>query len=192
MTTIADRSAPPGAHYTSLARLFHWTTALFVVTMIPAGIYMTMRAAETSFDATTGLIYDSHKLGGFIVFWIAVARVGYRLASGGLPPEASLTEGQRTASFLVHTALYGLIILVPLTGWLGVSAFPAVSIFGLFELPRLLGTNPDLAKQIFQVHKLMAIALGVLVLVHVGAALYHALVRRDGVFQRMWPAAKRG
>lgn len=172
--------------YSLPARLFHWTTFVFVILMVPAGLYMTNRAALTNFDATTGLIYSAHKLAGFVFFWIAAARVGYRVVNGAPPPDPSLTAAQRRASSIVHSALYVLIISVPLTGWLAVSAMPANNVFGWFDIPRLLGTDVDAAKRLFQIHGNLAVIMSVIVGVHIGAALYH-LVRKDGVFHRMWP-----
>jgi cytochrome b561 len=80
---------------------------------------------------------------------------------------------------------------VPLLGWIGVSLFPALGIpFGL-SLPALTSPNQDMAKTVFLLHKFGAILLGLLVLMHVGAALQHHFIRKDGVLARMMPGLRR-
>ena len=77
-----------------------------------------------------------------------------------------------------------------LTGWLGVSLFPALDIFGLFSLPALTSPDQAAAGRALFAHKLIGFALVAFIVMHVGAALYHHFIRKDGVLRRMLP--KRG
>jgi len=175
--------------YTLLARTLHWLVALLIVLMVPLGLYMVDRGEATNFDATTGLLYDLHKLVGFALLWIVVVRLLVRLRRGAPPPEPTLTRAERAGSAAVHHSLYLLLLVVPLLGWAGVSAFPALRIFDLFNLPAILPANEEIAKRVLDVHGLVAKLLGLLALAHIAAALYHRFVKRDGVFGRMWPGA---
>lgn len=175
------------SRYSRAARWLHWAVAAFVACLIPVGLYMVARGAATNFDGLTDTIYSGHKLLGFLVLWLMVLRLLVRLRRGAPPPVATLTPLERVASEAVHVALYVLLFVVPLLGWAGVSAYPALTVFGLFDLPAILPANETLAGTILNAHKLLALALGLVALAHIAAALRHRLIKRDGVMQRMWP-----
>jgi len=182
-----DELANPAARYSFAARALHWVVAAFVVCLIPLGLYMVARGASTNFDALTGQLYDLHKLAGFTVLWLIVWRTIVRLKRGAPPPVATLTPFERIASTAVHHLIYVLLLIVPVLGWAGISAYPALNIFGWFNLPGILPANEPLANKILGLHGLLAQALGILVLIHIAAALFHRFVKRDGVLRRMWP-----
>lgn len=187
---LADEGAPTAgtsARYSPAARRLHWIVAVLVAGMIPLGLAMVARGEATNFDATTGSLYSLHKLLGFVVLWLVVLRVLVRLRRGAPAPVATLTPFERLASRVVHGALYALLLAVPLLGWAGVSAYPALDVFGLFSLPAILPPDEALANRLFSVHGLLALTLGVLALVHIAAALRHRFIKRDGVLGRMWP-----
>lgn len=179
--------AVAAARYSLAARRLHWIVAVFVVCQIPLGLYMVARGQATNFDAATGSLYGLHKLLGFTVLWFIVLRVLVRLRRGAPPPVATLTPFERIASLTVHYALYVLLLAVPLLGWAGVSAYPALDIFGLFNLPAILPPDEPLANRIFGIHGLLALLLGAVALLHIAAALRHRFLKHDGVMRRMWP-----
>jgi cytochrome b561 len=182
---MADLSG--GQTYSKAARLFHWITAGFVFVMIPVGIYMVERGKATNFDALTNTLYSNHKMFGFILLWIIVARLAYRLLKGAPADEPTLKPWEKTVSHLVHWALYGLLLSVPLLGWIGVSLYPALGIpFGL-NLPALVSPNDKAAGTVFLLHKIGAITLALLALMHIAASLKHHFVSKDNVLRRMMP-----
>jgi len=77
---------------------------------------------------------------------------------------------------------------VPLLGWAGVTAFPALIVFPGLDLPAMpfVPVDEALALRLFQIHGALAITLAVLVLGHIGAALWHLVMKKDGMFGRMW------
>jgi cytochrome b561 len=175
------------AVYAPAARRFHWFTAAFVFALIPVGLYMTYRGKATNFDAFTNTLYSNHKLGGFILLLLVIARLAYRFKNGAPPDEPTLEPWQRFASHLTHWGLYGLLLLVPLLGWTGISLYPALGIHGWFNLPALTSPDQKMAETVFMFHKLSAIALGLGVVAHIGAALFHHVIRKDNVLRRMLP-----
>ncbi|WP_454915217.1 cytochrome b [Xanthobacter sediminis] len=177
----------PAARYSFAARVLHWVVAAFVIGMVPLGLYMVARGEATNFDPLTGQLYDLHKLAGFTVLWLVVLRLFVRVWRGAPAPLATLTPFERIASAAVHHLLYLLLLIVPVLGWAGISAYPALSIFGLFDLPAILPANEPLANRVLGVHDLLAQLLGLLALVHIAAALWHRFIKRDGVLRRMWP-----
>ena len=105
--------------------------------------------------------------------------------------EPTLEGWQRQVAHLTHWGLYLLLIAVPLAGYIGISRFPALEVFGLFTLPALAAPDKDAAATAFLVHAWLAWALLVLLAMHVGAALQHHFIRKDNVLARMWPALLR-
>lgn len=182
--TSPDTEVKP---YSWPARAMHWLVALLVVALFVTGKIMTERGEAGLWDATTNTLYSSHKLIGFILLWVVVLRLAYRLIAGAPPLPASIAPWQVVMSHAVHWALYGLLLVMPILGWIGVSMFGARDIFGLFYLPEIAAVDQETSKVVLGVHGTIAFVVVVLVGVHVAAALYHALILRDGVFQRMWP-----
>jgi cytochrome b561 len=179
--------------YSPVARRFHWWTVAFVAVLAPVGLYMSYRGNTLNqWDATTNALYSGHKLAGLLLLLLVIARLGYRLVHGAPADEPTLEGWQKAASHVTHWTLYGLLILIPILGWLGVSRYPALEIFGRFELPALVAPDKEQAEAIFNLHKLAAYALIALVALHIAAALFHYVVRKDGVLARMLPSlAKR-
>ncbi|MEM1371448.1 MAG: cytochrome b/b6 domain-containing protein, partial [Pseudomonadota bacterium] len=101
--------------------------------------------------------------------------------------ETTLSPVQRFASTAGHWGLYALLIAVPLFGYAATSAFPALNVFGLFNLPALVGPDRSLSQLLFEYHHILAMALCGLIAVHASAALYHHFIRRDMVLVRMLP-----
>ena len=173
--------------YSSLQKGLHWLIALMVLMMIPVGFYMVQRGAATKFDALTNQLYTIHKTFGFVLLWLVALRIVVKIRRGVPAPEASLSRLQVFVAEAVHKALYALLILVPLLGWAGVSAYPATGIlFGLY-LPPILPENPALAEKILALHGYTALTMAGLIAAHFGAAMLHFLILKDGVMRRMLP-----
>lgn len=172
--------------YSAVACTFHWLTVAFVLVQVPIGITMVYRGYTLNiWDDATNQLYSTHKLVGFTLLWLVLARISYRLWHGAPPPEPTLEPWQRRGSTIVHDTLYVLLVVVPILGWIGISLYPALDIFGLFSLPALASPDQDMANVVLEIHKSLAWLLIVLVIGHVGMALFHYFVRKDHVLQRM-------
>ena len=190
--SASTTTAPSGELvYSPAARALHWLTVAAIAIMVPLGLYMVWRGNATNFDATTNRLYDLHKLFGFLTLWLVVVRLAYRLHNGAPPDEPTLEWWQKAASHLTHWGLYGLLLLIPLLGWLGISLYDARSIFGLFSLPSLVSKNQDASTLIFALHYYAALLLLAMLAAHIGAAIFHHFIRGDGVLRRMLPGLKR-
>ncbi|KPF62567.1 hypothetical protein IP69_20470 [Bosea sp. AAP35] len=189
--TQAHDNPGPATIYTAVARHLHWITAGAVLLMVPAGLAMTYRGNTLNiWDGLTDAMYSAHKLLGFLVLWLVVGRLAYRLINGAPPDEPTLLWWHKAASHLLHWLLYGLLLVVPLLGWIGISLYPSLKIFGLFELPAITSPNQDRAGTILEIHGTLAIVMALLACAHIGAALFHHLIRKDGVLRRMLPGLK--
>ena len=98
----------------------------------------------------------------------------------------------KLAAELSHYALYALMIAMPLIGWamLSSAAYPIV-LFGGVRLPAILPQSDSLHALLWDAHFYLAFVFFALILMHVAAALFHAFIRRDGVFNAMAPVSIR-
>lgn len=171
--------------YRRPARLFHWIVALVVLLMIPAGVIMTREGLDRGLQ---DVLFVFHKNTGTLLFPLVLARIAYRWRHPPPPLPGTVPGWQRRLARASHLALYALLVVMPLSGFVRVRAggFPV-------ELLDLMGAGPwipkseALAATAQGVHFLAALLLVALLALHVGATLHHALARRDGVWQRMWP-----
>jgi cytochrome b561 len=190
METRSQGAAAPQESYSIAARRFHWWTVLLLALQIPVGLFMVRYGAATDFAAPTGQLYDAHKLTGLLILLLVVLRLGYRLAHGAPADEPTLEPWQKVLSHITHWAIYALLILVPLLGWLAVSFYGPFEPFGI-KLPALASQDEAKATRVFLLHMLGAYALILLVGMHVAGALFHYVIRKDGVLARMWVRAGR-
>ena len=168
-------------------RVLHWVMALMVLTLIPVGLWMASRAEADIWGALTNTLYSVHKAVGFTVLLLIIVRIIVKIRVKAPPYPESMPRTLQMAARSVHHLIYLLLVLTPLFGWAGVTAFPALTIVGDLELPRMpfIEQDKELASRLFYIHGWLAITLGVLIAGHITAALRH-LLRKDGVFQRMF------
>lgn len=179
----SSEGAPPA--YGPTARAFHWIVTAGVLILIPLGITMTARLEAKLDGPLTDAMYSTHKTLGFTVLLLMIARLVWRFAKGAPADLPSHSLVQRLASHTVHWLLYALLVLVPLGGWIGVSYYGALDVFGLVSLPRITPVDQDVASLVLTVHKIGGWLVLALVALHVAAALFHHLILRDGVIYRI-------
>lgn len=185
---IKMEKAVPIQAYVVPARALHWAIALLVLMVIPLGITM-LRVPE---GTTQNQLFDLHRSVGMTIFALAAFRVLVRVFNPPPPRTDAVPLWMWRAADAVHYALYALILAMPILGWVASNAFGApVYYFGLFELPRIVGKDEPLSELIGKIHQVLGFVMAGLVVIHVGAGLWHGLVRRDGVLSRMLPSLDR-
>lgn len=134
------------------------------------------------------LLFVIHESIGLTIFALAILRLVWRIVEPPPPLPASVPSRRALLAHLNHWLLYLLLFLMPVTGYLSVVAggYP-LNFFALFDVPRLVAKNESMGKFTESAHLALQYAVYALVLIHVGAALHHQLVKRDGVLRRMWP-----
>ena len=178
----------PVETYSRIARSLHWTTVVLLAVQFPVGLYMVYRGNSLNlWDNLTNALYSSHKLVGVTILLIVLWRLAYRMTRGAPADEPTIEPWQRVVSHLNHWGLYVLLIAAPIAGYIGISLFPALDIFGLISLPAVTAPDKEAAKTVFWVHGLLVSLLALMIALHVGAALYHYLIRKDNVLGRMIP-----
>lgn len=183
--------AGPTQTYSVAARRFHWWTVAFLAVQVPIGLVMVYRGKNLNlWDAVTNWLYSTHKLIGILILMLVAARLSYRLRKGAPADEPTLAPWQKGVSHATHWLLYLLLIVVPILGYIGISLFPALDVHG-FSLPAVASPDQQKAERVLFWHMLGAFAIVALAGMHVGAALFHYLIRKDGVLQRMLVRAGR-
>jgi len=174
------------AEYSTTAKLFHWTAALLILTIVPMGLLMG-RIPEGPVQDN---LFFLHKSLGALILLIMTLRIIYRFAHGAPHPEPTLKPWERAASETVHWALYAMLLATPLVALWGYSVYgqPA-PFFGIFEIGPFTAKDEHFAEQIFYVHGWMGWIVGALLVMHIGAALNHHFMRGDGVLRRMLPGS---
>lgn len=169
--------------YGTVARVFHWFTALAVFVMIPAGALMTSEPLSHLADP----LFVLHKGLGTVLLVVVVLRVGWRLSHP--PPELpeAVTSRQRRLMRVTHISLYVLLLIMTMSGYVRTvgDEFP-IELLDALGIPPLLPSMPEVAEIALTVHQITAYALTALIAVHVGAAVQDAIIDRRGIFRRMW------
>ena len=176
-------SLPVTWRYSRPAIFFHWVLAALIPFQIGLGWYM------LSIEDTPGsaAYFALHVSLGLTAALLIALRLIWRLSNRPIPLPATLPAWQVKVANLTHVLLYVLLVLMPITGFLGASVSgEPIAFFGI-SLPVWTSENDTLKEQLFTAHSFIAWALVALVLLHVLGALTHLLIDKDSVFGRMWP-----
>ncbi len=174
--------------YGSVAKFFHWTMVLLILTLIPLGIYANGLPYDTSEAlAQKARAFSLHKTLGVTVFFLALARVAWAISN---PKPRPLHGGwQNILAETVHWLLYASILLVPITGWIHHAATtgfaPIWWPFGQ-SLP-FVPKDDDLAHTFASLHIIFERVLVVAFFLHLAGALKHHVIDRDDTLRRMLP-----
>lgn len=183
--------------YNSVAISLHWLIALLLIGLVMLGQVMSRYPDDDPFRFE---LIQWHKSFGILALVMVVIRLLWRVTHR--PPQLpdSMRSIEKLGSGGAHLVLYLLMFLIPLSGWVMVSASPLnlqTELFGLIPWPHLpivseLPDKADVAEQFVGIHHLLVKALVVIVVLHVLAALRHYLFLKDGVMSRMFLSASHG
>jgi cytochrome b561 len=158
--------------------------ALLVLAMIPAGFVMIQEGLGRTLQNN---LFIFHKNVGVLLLVLIAVRIVYRALNPPPPKPAHLPAWQARAASLSHGVLYVLLVAMPVAGYVRVRAggFPIEALDAL-GIPALVSKSDAVAGFAKAVHFYGAWAIAALVALHIAAALQHGLIKRDGVFSRMW------
>lgn len=171
-----------GMHsFTLIARCLHWLMAAAILLMLFVGVGMV-----ASVSGRHAWLVALHKPLGIAILLFAVLRLAVRWRHPPPPLPVDLPPIQRLLAQTSHWLFYGLMIALPLVGWSMLSAggYP-VMLTASVRLPPILPANAVAFAWLRHLHEWMAMLLFGTFLAHLAAALYHGLIRRDGVFSSM-------
>jgi cytochrome b561 len=168
--------------YSKGAIILHWLISALIISNIA---FAMLPLPKPTHEFLMGL----HLSFGIIVLFLAVARILWRLTHMPPPKPIDLAKWEAVLSGAVHFLFYLLMILVPLSGWVWMSAegYP-VDMFGLFNMPGLpVEKSKALADVMHERHELLGLVTLGLVILHILGALKHQYADRIPFIQRMWP-----
>lgn len=193
--------------YTAVAITLHWVIAILLLAMIPFGWWMSDAVLDPATRSQAAKAFQLHKSVGLTVLGLSLVRLGWRLAHKAPPLPEAMPNWEKILARATHILFYVLMIAIPLSGWVYVSAgysvtferFYAVATnwFGLFEVPHIspIAAQDEAARKAIgiaaeTVHSKAAWGVIVLGGLHVAAALKHHFLDRDDVLTRMAPFLK--
>jgi cytochrome b561 len=180
MTESAPR--PIEQRFSPLQRGLHWLMAVCILAMLFIGIGMV-----STVSPTYSKLLSVHKPLGITILVLALIRLVVRWNAGAPALPTDLPEPIRLAAQGTHYALYAFMIAMPLIGWAMLSAADFPVLVGGFRLPAMLPPDAAVHARLREWHTYLAFAFFAIILMHLAAALFHGLIRKDGVFRSMAP-----
>ena len=171
------------SRYSRVAIGLHWLIGLAVI----ANICLAMLTEGLPRDAHRAAM-NAHKALGMAILALTLIRILWRLVNKAPPPPETMRAWERRASRFAHFLFYVLLILLPLSGWVWMSAADRpIDFFGLFTVPSIAAPSKALADTLHERHELLGITMLVLVVIHILAVLKHQYVDRTRLMSRMNP-----
>ena len=168
--------------YGAIAKLLHWIIALAIISLITVGFIMSsMEPAPDKYE-----LYGMHKASGVIVLMLIILRLIWKFNNKAVLPPTGFPKVLALAAAAGHFMLYVFMFVMPISGLL-MSYFGGhdVNVFGMFIIESSLEKNSSLAGLFHGVHTIGVWAFIAVIVMHVGAALYHHFIRKDNVLMRM-------
>lgn len=169
------------ARFSVSSRLLHWFMAALILAMLFIGVGM-----AASVSRRYSLLVSIHRPLGIAILVLVAIRLINRLLTRSPPLPSTLPTAQRLAAYGSHLLLYTLMFAMPLIGWgmLSAAGYPIV-LWGAWQLPPILPQQEGVYAVLRQLHTILAYLFFAVVMMHLAAALFHGLIRRDGVFESM-------
>ncbi len=181
---MTDKTTTAGARFTLFSRLLHWSMAAMVIAQLLIGVTM---VASLSYYP---LLLAIHRPLGVVILAFALIRLANRLTHRPPPFLATMSRAERRVATWSEYLLYALLIAQPLTGWAMLSAarYP-ITLYGPLHLPGIAPHNITVYAALRECHTVLAFLLFLTFTAHMCAVLFHTLVLRDRIIDRMalWP-----
>ena len=169
----------------SVARLFHWLSALLVLFLTGYGGWMTHLAAR----AGRLQLYQLHSVIGWYLLLLIALRLVWRAANPRPALPADLPRWESVTAHATHWLLYVLMLVVSVAGWMVADTFRQpieATLFGVIAVPHLLDASHRPYRDLVEgTHAVSSYVLLALVMIHIASALRHHYVRKNDVLRRM-------
>jgi cytochrome b561 len=171
--------------FDGISIVLHWLTVLLIVIQF---VSIWRREVTGHHGSLGAALLSLHWTSGVLTWFVALARLAWRHSSAHLPPfPPRMPKIQQSIAKANEYSLYLLLLAMPITGLMRVLLRGQPFDWFFWHVPALLEPNPALRSIFVEAHEFGAKALMVLIGLHAGAALFHRLVLRDNVLQRMLP-----
>jgi cytochrome b561 len=168
------------AQFRLLSRILHWLMAAMLLAMLFIGVSMV--ASLGNYHRLVAI----HRALGIMILILAAIRLANRMLTTLPPFPPTMSQWERRVASASERLLYTLMFALPLVGWGMLSAghYPIVMV-GPLHLPPILPANPTLYAVLRKTHTILAYLLFVAFLGHLSAVLFHTLIVRDRLLDRM-------
>ena len=184
-------TSEPSSQYSKVAIGLHWLIAVLIIGQLAGGKFMmSMNPSAQQYE-----LFQLHKSFGVIILVLSVARLVWRLTHKAPALPTDMKPFEKLAAKFTHVGFYGLIIGIPISGWLMVSASTTritTRIFKMVIWPDVPGIprSEGFENLMKDAHEYMGFAIILLLLLHVGAAIKHHFIDKDNILSRMLPLVK--
>lgn len=167
-------------HYPIAMRVVHWLMAALIFALLFVGLSMVSSLSTWQYT-----LLAWHKVAGLLAALAVLLRLAIRWQAKTPALPASMPKVQQLAAKLTHIAFYLLLLLMPVSGYLMQNAAGRpISVFGL-SFPQLIPTDLVWYGLFRELHAWCSLLLMLLIVLHITAALYHGLIKRDAVLSSM-------
>lgn len=168
--------------YGFISKLLHWIVAIAIITLISVGYYM----SDLPISDQKYQIYSTHKAAGVCVLIFVIIRLVWRIMNIAPEMPKDTPQWQVIAADVNVKFLYFLMLCQPLSGiFMSLYGGHPINIFGLFAIPAF-ETKVKLASLAKEFHEAFSVLLIICISLHLLAALYHHIIRKDGLLKRMF------
>ena len=179
-------------HYTTTAKWFHWISAILVFFQLSSGIWMTQAIQNITLRSSAWKMYQNHKSIGILLLLLTIIRIFWRIKNPPPDHKKWLQDWEAKAANIAHKALYTLLLLTPLLGWLMVSSSPLkipTILLNWLDWPHIPIPEKIDSLSIYQwsktTHQVSGIVLGIIVGIHLTAALKHHFYDKNSILKSM-------
>lgn len=169
--------------YTISMRIFHWLMFILVASTLALGAIMVdLDDKVVSYKYS---LYGIHKSLGVMILGLVLIRLIFRFTSKIPAYPSSFNKYEVLLSKLTHWVFYGIMLFLPIDGYLlsNYAGYP-VSFFG-FQLPTIVGKNEKMADLLGEIHEVLPYIFLALIILHVLAAIKHYFFDKINIFKRM-------
>ncbi len=168
--------------YSLIGKMLHWGLAALIIAQIGFGLYL----ENAKISIANLYLYGWHKAFGILALGLIILRVIWRLGST-TPQPLGPQNAQAKIAISLHRLLYGLMLVIPLSGWIASSAsgFP-MSFFSWFPLPAIAPVSEPIEDVFFAIHDIAGKLLILALLLHIAGALQRHFIKGDATLRRMW------
>jgi cytochrome b561 len=178
----ANNSVTNNGQFTLLSRILHWTMAAMILTMLFIGVAMVASLLDYH------LLVSIHRPLGIAILALVIVRYVNRRINPPPPFPASMSSEERFVAKTSEMLMYAMMFAMPLIGWAMLSAerYPIV-LYGPLHLPPILPHNAMLYAILRKTHTIVAYLFFLTFIAHFSAVLFHTLIMRDHLLDRMVP-----
>lgn len=168
--------------YGSVAKFLHWIMAIIIITLLVLGLSIEVFQLP--------ILYSIHETLGVLILPLAFLRLLWHFCNKTPSYDSSTPKGEVLYIHSFHYVLYALMIAIPLTAIIAFNIWQIpISLF--VDLPFFFSSEKvDLATNLMEIHKFLALILAIMLYMHVCALLNHHFIKKDNVMLRMLPLAK--